>query len=48
MSVAATVLFNMPQREIASLLESELRSSVATSIVTGFSTVEGVRTIETR
>ncbi|HMP05311.1 MAG TPA: Asp-tRNA(Asn)/Glu-tRNA(Gln) amidotransferase GatCAB subunit C, partial [Lacipirellulaceae bacterium] len=37
----------MPQSELASLLENELRTSVATSIVTGFATVEGVRAIET-
>ncbi|HMO85612.1 MAG TPA: hypothetical protein PKC18_11910, partial [Lacipirellulaceae bacterium] len=47
MTLTSTVLFDMPQSELASLLENELRTSVATSIVTGFATVEGVRAIET-
>lgn len=47
MSLTATVVFDMPQSELASLLANELHSSVATSIVTGFATVEGVRAIET-
>jgi len=47
MSLTSTILFDTPQSEIAPLLANELRSSVATSIVTGFATVEGVRAIET-
>jgi hypothetical protein len=46
MPVAATVLFDAPQREIASLLRQKLSSSIHTQIVAGFITVEGVAALE--
>ncbi len=43
MPLNATVLFDLPQREIASLIVSKLQTSVSTSIVAGFATPEGMR-----
>ena len=45
MSVTATVLFNKPQSEIASLIAHRISSSIATSIITGFATPGGVAAI---
>lgn len=45
MSLKATVLFESPQNEIASLLSNKLTTSSRTEIVTGFATVEGVDAI---
>jgi hypothetical protein len=45
-SISATVLFDTPQREIASLVRSKLAASVRTQIVAGFATVEGMAAIE--
>jgi hypothetical protein len=41
-SVTTTVLFNSPQREIASLLQARLGSAAVIQIVSGFVTVEGM------
>jgi hypothetical protein len=46
MAVTTTVLFDLPQQEIATLIEGKLRSSRATQIVSGFVTVEGIRALE--
>lgn len=46
MSVTATVLFDTPQCEVASLLRQKLARSVHTQIVAGFATVEGMAAIE--
>src|SRR5207244_3828853 len=46
MSVTPTVLFETPQFRIASIIESKLQSSIATHIVCGFATVEGVRALK--
>lgn len=45
MSIKATVLFGMPQQEIATLLRQKLTSSNSTSIVTGFATPGGLEAI---
>lgn len=45
MSLAATVLFDLPQREIASLIVNRMEKSQKTSIVTGFATPGGLETI---
>lgn len=45
MSLNATVLFDRPQREVASLLRSRLDGCTSTSLVAGFMTVEGIETI---
>jgi hypothetical protein len=46
MPVTASVLFDMPQRAIADLIEGKLASSTATQIVCGFMTVEGMATLD--
>ena len=46
MPISATVLFDTPQCEIASLLKRKLGSSVRTQIIAGFATVEGMAAIE--
>src|SRR5262245_37463687 len=46
MSLIPTVLFDMPQREIASLIRSKLSSSVKTQVVAGFATPEGMGVLE--
>jgi hypothetical protein len=46
MALIPTVLFDMPQREIASLIQSKLASSVWTQIVAGFATPEGIDVLE--
>lgn len=45
MAVAVTVLFDRPQREIASLIEARIAASSATSIITGFATPGGLAAI---
>jgi hypothetical protein len=45
MPVSATVLFDKPQREIASLIVNRMSQSSATSIVTGFATPGGLAAI---
>jgi len=45
LTVKATVLFDTPQREIHSIITQRMYQSVATSIVTGFATPDGVDTI---
>jgi hypothetical protein len=45
MPLTATVLFDLPQREIASLIVDRLGKSNQTSIVTGFATPGGLETI---
>ena len=45
MSIKTTVLFAMPQSEIASLIANRISQSRATSIVTGFATPGGVDAI---
>jgi hypothetical protein len=47
MSVNATVLFQSPQQEIASLIVDRISRSSSTSIVTGFATPGGLATIGT-
>lgn len=47
MSVSVKVLFDVPQREIASLLRDRLDRSTSASLVAGFVTVEGLETIAT-
>ena len=42
MTVTATVLFESPQTEIASLIRTHLQRSIRTRIVAGFLTVEGI------
>ncbi|MEK7950451.1 hypothetical protein [Luteolibacter soli] len=46
MSLRATVLFDTPQHELASLLRKKIASSTKTQIVAGFATVEGMAAIE--
>jgi hypothetical protein len=46
MSLIPTVLFDMPQQEIASLIRPKLNSSVKTQIVAGFATPEGMEVLE--
>jgi hypothetical protein len=46
MSLIPTVLFDMPQREIASLIRSKLSSSIKTQIIAGFATPEGMGVLE--
>lgn len=46
MSLISTVLFGMPQRELASVIRGKLLGSTATQIVCGFATVEGIRSLE--
>lgn len=46
MSVATTILFGKPQKEIKSLLEERISRSNSTSIVTGFATPGGIKAIE--
>jgi hypothetical protein len=45
MSVSSTILFDLPQREIASLIIKRVDQSTATSIVTGFATPGGLAAI---
>lgn len=45
MPLKATVLFDLPQREIASLLVDRMEQSKETSIVTGFATPGGLEII---
>jgi hypothetical protein len=45
MAVGATVLFQRPQREIASLIVDRIARSSSTSIVTGFATAGGLAAI---
>ena len=45
MSVIAKILFDRPQREIASLLRDRLERCMSASIVAGFMTVEGIEAI---
>jgi hypothetical protein len=45
MALNSTVLFDVPQREIASLLVNRINRSSATSIVTGFATPGGIAAI---
>src|SRR4051812_37335534 len=45
MSVNPTVLFDLPQHEIASLIVDRISKSTATSIVTGFATPGGLAAI---
>lgn len=45
MSVTSTVLFDLPQREIGSLIVGRIDRSSATSIVTGFATPGGLAAI---
>lgn len=45
MLLNATVLFDLPQREIASLIVDRLEKSNQTSIITGFATPGGLETI---
>lgn len=42
MSIRATVLFGVPQQEIASLLRAQMGRAVGTRIITGFATPAGV------
>lgn len=46
MTVTATVLFDRPQREVASLLEQQFFQCTSASLVVGFATVEGIAAIE--
>jgi len=46
MTVKATVLFGSPRCEIATILNQKLESSVATQIVVGFATLNGLGAIE--
>lgn len=46
MSLHSTVLFDVPQSEISSLLNEKLCKAKSVSIVTGFATVEGVKVLE--
>lgn len=45
MSISTTVLFDVPQKEIASRIRAEIAASVDTRIVTGFMTVGGLDAI---
>ena len=45
MSLTSTVLFDLPQKEIASLIADRMRRSSAMSIVTGFATPGGLAAI---
>ncbi|WP_046861593.1 phospholipase D family protein [Microvirga massiliensis] len=45
MPVNSTVLFDLPQKEVASLLVERIRRSLSTSIVTGFATPGGLAAI---
>jgi hypothetical protein len=45
MPVASTVLLDLPQKEIASLIEDSIGRSTSTSIVTGFATPDGLAAI---
>lgn len=45
MSLTSTVLFDLPQREIASLIAGRIDQSISTSIVTGFATPGGLAAI---
>src|SRR5436190_22012223 len=45
MAITPTVLFDRPQKEIATLLVDRIRRSSSTSIVTGFATPGGLSTI---
>jgi NgoFVII restriction endonuclease len=47
MSVTSTVLFELPQQEIASLISSHIDRSSETSIVSGFATPGGLAAITT-
>jgi len=46
MPVKTTVLFGKPQSEIASRIRGKIAASSATSIVTGFATVDGISAID--
>jgi HKD family nuclease len=46
MAITATVLFNTPQREVASTIRNKLASAISIQIVVGFATVEGVAALE--
>lgn len=43
--ISTTVLFDVPQKEIASRIRAEILASIDTRIVTGFMTVGGLRAI---
>ena len=45
MAVTAKVLFDRPQREVASLLRSRLDRCTSASLVAGFMTVEGIKAV---
>ena len=45
MSLNAKVLFDRPQREVASLLRSRLDGCTSASLVVGFMTVEGIEAV---
>jgi hypothetical protein len=45
MSLSPIVLFDLPQKEIASLIVDRIGRSLATDIVTGFATPDGLATI---
>lgn len=47
MSVTSTILFEVPQQEVASLIKSHIDRSSETSIVSGFATSGGLAAIAT-